>query len=369
MHQRLYISNEIFEKEQQLIFKKLWVFAGFKFSLNKDNDYFTRKISGISIVFQNFSGKIKAFENSCLHRNSSIQIEEFGNRKLICPYHGWKYDSEGCVQNIPKCKEYYGFEKNTIKNLRLKEFNIKILGNYIFINLSSDPIDFDEQFSKELQESLMEHSNLIDHCFVRTKWKCNFNWKLVFENLRDFNHINYVHSKSFANYVDFIIDTKKPKEFDKEISSHLKIKDFSTFGDDSSIKKMRSAPWHSKSERFRNNDSYYNWLVYPNLHIASPNGGHSFIIELYTPLSPSETEIEVFWVMGKSKEKASIQNRDQILLHHMRACRRILDEDISILEKTQETLHNESTKQNLGIYEIKNKKINSWYLNLIEKNG
>src|SRR5258708_40121199 len=54
---------------------------------------------------------------------------------------------------------------------------------------------------------------------------------------------------------------------------------FSYGGADAPIPDLKHFGWHDMVERWRYQDVYYNWLAYPNLHIASANGGYSFTLE------------------------------------------------------------------------------------------
>lgn len=47
MHPKYYLSQEIFEREQRKIFRRVWLFAGLKTLLRENNCFITRKIAGI----------------------------------------------------------------------------------------------------------------------------------------------------------------------------------------------------------------------------------------------------------------------------------------------------------------------------------
>ena len=142
-----YFSETIFQEEQQRIFKKLWQFVCLKSMVAEHNHFVTRTFFGIPVVIQNFHGEIKAFENTCLHRQNPLQWEPMGKRALVCRYHGWGYNSEGKPENIPFHNELYRFEKNEHACLKLREFPVEQIGGFIFIHLGSNPLPIQEQFS------------------------------------------------------------------------------------------------------------------------------------------------------------------------------------------------------------------------------
>lgn len=125
MHPRYYLDPDIFEREQQKIFRKVWLFAGLKTLLTQHNAFITRKIAGIPVVIQNFHGELRAFENVCLHRSALIQTERVGRRPLVCAYHAWKYDAQGQVSNIPHCDAIYRFSDAQKQSFKLREFSLR----------------------------------------------------------------------------------------------------------------------------------------------------------------------------------------------------------------------------------------------------
>ncbi|KLB12687.1 aromatic ring-hydroxylating oxygenase subunit alpha, partial [Xanthomonas hortorum] len=140
MHPKYYLSQEIFEREQRKIFRRVWLFAGLKTLLRENNCFITRNIAGIPLVIQNFHGQIRAFENVCLHRSALIQTGAIGCRPLVCPYHAWSYDEQGRVKNIPDCDAIYRLDNSEKDNLKLREFSLRAIGNLLFVNLDPKPM-------------------------------------------------------------------------------------------------------------------------------------------------------------------------------------------------------------------------------------
>ncbi|TDG00991.1 aromatic ring-hydroxylating dioxygenase subunit alpha [Paenibacillus piri] len=52
------------------------------------------------VVFRTSKG-IHAFKDLCIHRGSALSIGTVKNDTLVCPYHGWQYDSDGNCVCIP----------------------------------------------------------------------------------------------------------------------------------------------------------------------------------------------------------------------------------------------------------------------------
>ena len=125
--------------------------------------------------------------------------------------------------------------------------------------------------------------------------------------------------------------------------------------------------WHDLVERFGEDDVYYNWLAYPNLHVASADGGYSFTIEHHIPVSPTHTEIEIYRFTARKRKKYAYSH--QVLLSHMHGSKEVVGEDVKIMEMVQAGLHEGSPLAQQGEYEALNKIVERWYEIVMEANS
>lgn len=369
-----YTSQNWFQLEQERIFKTLWQFIAPKMLLSRNNAFVRRRIAGIDIVVQNMDGVVRAFENVCLHRLSPIQNEDQGVRVLACPYHGWRYGSEGEVANIPSHDECYRFSKEQKSALRLRQFQVYEYGQLIFVNLHEKPIAFGQQFNYDSIQSLKDASEIFDSEVLVTCFKCNFNWKLAYENLRDSLHPQFLHAKSLYNIVKFqtVINENELNKINNyqragsnDNHSHFEwLRTFSGGGLNEPIDQLPHYHWHNYVNRYGNDDWYLNWLMYPNLHIASGSGGFSFIIEHHIPTSAATTDLWIYYVTGKKKRK--YPTSPAVLLAHLEGAEKVLSEDILILEKVQTELGTHSLSANTGDFEASNMAIEKWYIDQLK---
>jgi carnitine monooxygenase subunit len=372
MHPKYYLSQDIFEREQEKIFRRVWVFATVKTLLPEHNSFVTRKIAGIPVVIQNFEGELRAYENVCLHRNALIQTEPVGKRPLACKYHAWRYDSNGHVANIPDRDTIYRLKPEQCANLRLREFALRVVGNVIFINLDKNPIPFEEQFPADFIATLEESSSMWDTEVLTTTWHGKFNWKLAYENLRDGNHPRFVHPRSLAKTNDYALAGVDEAQFTEAqtalpavdaASLREEMRRFSYGNVDATIPNLQQSGWRQNVERWRDDDVYYTWLAYPNLHISTP-AGFSFTLEHHIPVAPDRTDVEIFWFTAR-KKKAYAQS-SQVLLESMHGSKRVVGEDIEIMEAVQAALHQQGPVPTLGAYESMNMLVERWYTLLMD---
>jgi hypothetical protein len=113
-------------------------------------------------------------------------------------------------------------------------------------------------------------------------------------------------------------------------------------------------------QRYGEDDWYLNWLMYPNLHVASGSAGYSFIIEHHIPVAAQQTDLWVYYVTGRKKRK--YPTSAAVLLAHLAGAEKVLAEDIAIMEKVQINLHTNSPHATTGDFEHANMAIEKWYL-------
>jgi phenylpropionate dioxygenase-like ring-hydroxylating dioxygenase large terminal subunit len=371
-----YIGETWFLKERNLLFTPLWQFVAPKALLSKHNTFVRRRLSGKDVIVQNINGNIKAFENVCAHRQSPIQLQNHGVRPLICPYHAWSYGEDGRLLNIPNLEEAYRFTAKECEGISLKSYSVYEFGQLIFINMNDVPLGFWDQFDEVSLKSLKEASALFDSEVLVASMRKKFNWKLAYENLRDSQHPQFVHTKTLFKNVKFqshideekLQQSKKYAEFgSKNVDEHLvQLKSFSYGGPDEPINGFSEYQWHQYVERYGCKNWYYNWLMYPNLHIASSTGGYSFIIEHHNPISPYETEIWIYYLTGMKKRP--YPTSAAVLTSHMAGAEKVLAEDFAIMEGIQSNITMSSPKSKIGDYDYLNMSIEKWYLDTINSN-
>ncbi|CAE6763839.1 aromatic ring-hydroxylating oxygenase subunit alpha [Xanthomonas arboricola] len=372
MHPSYYLSTDIFAREQRKIFRKVWLFAGLKTLLPDNNCFITRRLAGIPVLIQNFQGRLRAFENVCLHRSALLQTAAVGKRPLVCPYHAWKYDADGRVENIPECAAVYGFDEEERRGLKLREFALREVGNLLFVNLDPDPMPIEEQFSADFIALLESSSNAYDTEVMVTKWHGRYNWKLAYENLRDANHPRFVHPKTLAKSVNFTpqVNEEQAKESMDALQDtsptalRREMRRFSFGGPEAPIPKLQHFGWHDKVERWGKQDAYFNWLAFPNMHIASSNGGYSFTLEHHIPVAPDRTDLEIYWFSARRKQPYG--SSSQVLLAQMHGSKVVVGEDVDIMERVQSALHTEAPLPTQGAYESMNRLVERWYTMLME---
>lgn len=361
---RFYTDKKLFELERTRVFENLWIFAGLTNELGSANSWMVKKIGNKEIIISRDNDSYFANENVCPHKNMRLMNNPSGRGPLVCSYHAWSFNADGSNAKIPHLDRSYLFTKQQKERSCLKKYSIKRVGNFLFVNLSKHPLSIEKQFDRDILKSLKLLSHRLADEYTSMQEVRNFNWKLNFENLRDALHPEVVHSKTLAKDVDFSEQHKQMLPLRKMIKL-IKLVEASSFSKDGDKKgEKKGQADHLINPSF--GEGYYNWLLFPNFHMASPDGGRSYSIEVHNPIATDKTEITHYIICGKP-----IQPNDMFLEefieHRLRGLHTVLDEDYLVCENIQKAIEFTSLEQNIGAYEHYNANIASLYRILMKR--
>ena len=90
--------------------------------LPKMNEVQNFACEGKMICIANLWGKLTAMDNECLHQGGSLGQGTVDNGKVVCPWHGWRYDPKtGASVDHPE--------------LKLKTYPIKVENGEVLIDI------------------------------------------------------------------------------------------------------------------------------------------------------------------------------------------------------------------------------------------
>lgn len=190
-------SPEYFEAEKEGIFKKAWLNVGRECELPNPGDYAVKTIGTLDtsiLIMRNKEGQINAFHNACVHRGMTLcgKDDISGNKKyLTCPFHGWVYDNDGAIADIPDRKF---FAEDDLKGLSLTSISLEIWEGFIFINIDPKPAESLKEFLGELYDGFTGYFD--DEKFKLTNrytMEGEFNWKFYVDSSVEVYHASCVH--------------------------------------------------------------------------------------------------------------------------------------------------------------------------------
>lgn len=359
--QGCYVDAEAFGIERERLFRRLWQFAGLAPFVSAPDGYLTTEIGGIAVVVQNCNGALKAFENVCLHRGKLIQTQPWGTRPLVCGYHGWRYADDGSVATIPFESEAFRLLPAERQRLRLREFAVHVVGSLVFVNVSESPVPIEQQFRPALLDAVADATSAFDDEILAARWRRPFNWKLAYENLRDAVHPRFVHTQTLARYASFPLVSEPADVPDPGDRARVApdLAELSFGGAEGEIRRDRPPAFSEWVDRWGTTDAYFNWLLYPNLHVLSPDGGYSFSVEHHRPVAAGETEITAFFMTARKRRPNAWLA--PTLWEMAKAAKQILDEDTTVMEDVQRAIRPDSQSITQGVYEMQNRRTDRWY--------
>ena len=75
------------------------------------NEPFAARLLGVDIVIWQSGDQINVWQDLCVHRGTRLSLGKVRDACLVCPYHGWTYDSDGQCIHIPAHPEQTPPEK------------------------------------------------------------------------------------------------------------------------------------------------------------------------------------------------------------------------------------------------------------------
>jgi phenylpropionate dioxygenase-like ring-hydroxylating dioxygenase large terminal subunit len=149
------------------------------------------KFWGCSVaVFRGADGSLRAIENRCAHRHVKLSIGQVTGCTLTCAYHGWTYDADGRLVDVPH--ELFGRQFS-----RIKIRSYPVCSRYGLVWLfPGDPALAERAPIPEIPE--LEGP---------ARWACipiDFTWRahhsIIVDNVSDFTHA-YLHRR-YRPFVD-----------------------------------------------------------------------------------------------------------------------------------------------------------------------
>ena len=196
-----YTSQDWFDREQELIFSRVWRFAGFAEDIREPGQYISVQ-AGLNNIFivMGRDRRLRAFHNICRHRGTQLLRAVGKTQKAItCPYHDWTYDLEGALTSVPnEQQEFPDLDKSC---LSLKPAAVDVWRSMLFVHPDPTAGSIMDWFG-EIEPHLGPHrvDELVEYPGAATSHTINANWKIVVENYIDVYHLAHLHSGTLAMY-------------------------------------------------------------------------------------------------------------------------------------------------------------------------
>ncbi len=200
----VYFDGSIYRTEQEKIFHgSTWNYVGLEAELPHPGDFKTTFVGDTPvIVVRDLDSSINVLVNQCAHRGNTVCREPYGNKsRLTCIYHQWSYDLKGNLKAVP-------FSFGILEGSRrvgglpddfnpadhpMRKLSVETRNGVVFASFDPNMVSFRDYLGPKM---LYYFDRVFDgrplRFLGRTRQKMACNWKLVFENIKDY-HATLLH--------------------------------------------------------------------------------------------------------------------------------------------------------------------------------
>ena len=192
MPKSVYTSEDFARLEMEKIFAREWFCAGRASTLAKPGDFLTLDLAGQpAIVIRGRDGVLRAMSNVCLHRMSTL-LEGKGNSSVVvCPYHGWSYNLDGCLRGAPAMKK-----NRVLQGVRLPAAAVPLRGVAGLDHGLAQPATSRprRRSTREVEDMIADFrmERYVESFSEDFLW--NTNWKVLAENFMESYHLPVCHA-------------------------------------------------------------------------------------------------------------------------------------------------------------------------------
>ena len=300
-----YHDAEMYEAEREKIFFGEWLIFCHEALLPEPGSYVAYTVAGRPVmVIRGKDGELRAFHNVCRHRASMVLREGHGKADVLrCIYHGWVYDSEGCLKKAPN---FGGDEKALCDRTSLFPIHLRMLGPLVFICMAENAPDFTASLG-DLPAALSGTDLSAYKFYDMATHPLACNWKTYIENYMEGYHIPAIHP-GLNRDIDFATYRVVPGN---RIARH------------------ETGLRADRAEEAVNNGLWV-W-VWPNCALNIYKNGMN--LELVIPTGPETTELRYCYLFTDVSESMEAENRRTIDVSI-----EVTREDIELCEIVQKNL-------------------------------
>ena len=280
-----YTSEENYIQSIEKIFARSWQYIGDRTQLLKSPENvfpvtLLDKTVGEPLMLQTQEDDdVQCISNVCTHRGFQIVHHPAKMKKIICGYHGRRFDLDGKVEHMPEFKKAKDFPRACDHLTKLPVARWK---RFLFTGINPK-IDF-----KEITSKLDERLGFLDldswrfaSEFSKT-YNVSANWALYCDNYLEGFHIPFVH-QDLNNMIDY-------GEYATECYNHMVVQIGYGKKGDNGFDLPKEHPDFGKVVI-----AYYYWL-FPNFMINVYPWGIQ--INIVKPISKDYCKVEFLYFIG-----------------------------------------------------------------------
>ncbi len=305
-----YTSPAWFNVDRLKIIRKSWQWVCHAEKVRGPGSYTTAQVGGCPIaVVRDQEGVLRAFYNVCKHRAHPVLEGEGTVKRIVCPYHAWRYRLDGQLAGAPHTSDIKDF---CLSDVRLSAVPVEEFCGFVFVNLDPSAPRL-RDLAGELESEIRHWAPDVDRLTFghRLTYDIKSNWKNVVDNFLECYHCPTAH-KDFCT----LVDMKTYKVTTHGIySSHM-----------AEAGRTGNTAYDTADATVR---THAVWWLWPNTCLMRYPGRSSMIVLNIVPVSESRT-LETYDFFLETPEPNELERQ---AIHYLDTV--LQAEDIAIVEKVQ----------------------------------
>jgi len=284
-----YTSEEYYRTTLSKVFEKSWLYIADREQLLSmpENTFpitlLEKALNEPLFIHKTADQELRCMSNVCTHRGFQIVHHPAKMNRIVCGYHGRRFDMDGKVEHMPEFKEVEGFPRPCD---HLHHLPVQRWKRFVFTGI--DPsIDF-RKIADKLDERLgfldMEQWRFAPE-YSKT-YNVSANWALYCDNYLEGFHIPFVHQDLNA-----IIDYG---EYTTECYDHMSVQIGYGKSGDQGFDIPKGHPDHGKVVA-----AYYYWL-FPNFMLNVYPWGVQ--INIVKPISHDYCKVDFLYYIANEEQ-------------------------------------------------------------------
>jgi Rieske 2Fe-2S family protein len=287
---KYYTDRALFDREQELFFRQMWVCVGRFEELESYGSFMTRHVAGdtLFVVRTSRPGEpdaVKAFHNLCRHRGTALCAEEKGRfaGSIQCEYHAWTYDFDGQLIGAPHMDGSPHFRK---EDFPLLQARAGLWEGFVYVSLADSGPTLEQQLAdmpakfRPWRIGDLRRGDGITYDIAA-------NWKLVIQNFSECLHCPNLHPalNKLSHYLSGENEPLRPTYMGGRMDLNDGVQTMSMDG----TCPRDLLPGLSSEDQRR----VYYYAMFPNLLISA----HPDYVMAHTlwPLAPDRTRLVCEW--------------------------------------------------------------------------
>ncbi len=358
VHRSAMTSDELFQRERELIFNRCWIYLGHESEVEEPGDYRRRTVAGRPLFFARGKDcQVRVFLNTCPHRGALICRRDMGNAEVLqCFYHAWTFNTRGELIGVPG-EDAYGpaFDRS---ELGLKQPpRVESYRGFIFVSFNPDADDLitylggAREYLDLIEDQVDEGMRVVAGS---NKYTIKANWKLLGENSFDGYHLVPTH-QTYLDYISSLgtddsgetLAARPPGVARALGNGHCVAVNIARngrpiarwhplFGEEArepiAQVRRRLVEKYGEERAYQMADTSRNLLIYPNLVI---NDFVAITIRYFEPLAPDRMEVTAWHLAPKVESEAMLTTRLDSFLTFLGPSGFATPDDVEALESCQ----------------------------------